>query len=143
MALDSSKPTVQQTYGDAVDSIRDNFQDYDTHKEDGSAHGLDSTNGKVANLESEIGNARGAFPTLSAREDGQDVEITALSNRLISTETWLEQNSTFDADNPILINPNTITANTTIATGNNAMSIGPMATASGVTLTIHGNYTTI
>lgn len=40
MGLDSTKPTVQQTYGEAIESTRANFQDFAAHKTDRTAHGI-------------------------------------------------------------------------------------------------------
>lgn len=136
MALDSTKPTLQQTYGDATRSTRENFEDYAAHKGDGSAHGLDSISGRLSAVEAELGGARGNWPTLDARNDTQDGDIASLRNRLIAAETYLEQHSDFDADNPILINPNTITTNTAIAAGNNATSAGPITIADSVTVDV-------
>jgi hypothetical protein len=103
-----------------------------------SAHHL-----QTESVRAEVESARGTRSTLEQRQSDQDADIAVLENRLISAEIYLEANSDFDVDNPILINPSTITTNTTIAAGNNALSIGPMTTAVGVTIDITGTYTTI
>ena len=84
------------------------------------------------------------------KRDGNDIDFDIWNGSSTSTKIKLTEAGTLegasDAEiktSPIRIHSNTISTNTTVASNENAVSGGPVTIASGVTVTVSGDWTVV
>ena len=84
------------------------------------------------------------------KRDGSDIDFDFYNGSSVSTKLMLTEDGILQGisnseikTSPIRIHSNTISTNTTIATTENAIAGGPITIASGVTVTVDGDWTVV
>ena len=84
------------------------------------------------------------------KRDGSDIDFDIYNGSSVSTKLMLTEDGILQGisnseikTSPIRIHTNTINQNTTIASSENAVSGGPITIASGVTVTVSGDWTVV
>jgi hypothetical protein len=84
------------------------------------------------------------------KRDGSDIDFDIYNGSSVSTKLMLTEDGILQGisnseikTSPIRIHSNTISTNTTVASSENAVSGGPVTIASGVTVTVNGDWTVV
>tara|TARA_B100000085_G_scaffold44220_1_gene37338 strand:+ start:267 stop:857 length:591 start_codon:yes stop_codon:yes gene_type:complete len=84
------------------------------------------------------------------KRDGSDIDFDIYNGSSVSTKLMLTEDGILQGisnseikTSPIRIHTNTINQNTTIDSSENAVSGGPITIASGVTVTVNGDWTVV
>ena len=84
------------------------------------------------------------------KRDGSDIDFDIYNGSSVSTKLMLTEDGILQGisnseikTSPIRIHTNTINQNTTIDSSENAVSGGPITIASGVTITVNGDWTVV